>query len=163
MVGTILGGSSIVAQAQDVQVAPAAEPTMMAAQATTGTIRSISVRGAERLEPATVIAYSNLQPGQTYSAESLDTALKDLYATELFADVVISGAETGALTITVKENPVINRIVLEGNKRLKDDKISPEIRLAPRQIFTRSKVRSDVDRIIELYKRQGRFAATVEP
>ncbi len=163
MVGTILGGSSAVVQAQDVQAAPAAEPTLVAAQATTGTIRSISVRGAERLEPATVIAYSNLQPGQTYSAESLDAALKDLYATELFADVVISGAETGVLTITVKENPVINRIVLEGNKRLKDDKINPEIRLAPRQIFTRSKVRSDVDRIIELYKRQGRFAATVEP
>ena len=65
--------------------------------------------------------------------------------------------------IEVKENPVINRIILEGNKRLKDDKILPEIKLAPRQIFTRSKVRADVARIIELYKRQGRFAATVEP
>src|SRR5690606_15676764 len=54
-------------------------------------------------------------------------------------------------------------IVLEGNRRLKDDKILPEIRLAPRQIFTRSKVRADVSRILELYKRQGRFAATVEP
>ncbi|HEY6816678.1 MAG TPA: outer membrane protein assembly factor BamA, partial [Croceibacterium sp.] len=52
---------------------------------------------------------------------------------------------------------------LEGNRRLKDDKILPEIKLAPRQIFTRSKVRADVARIIELYKRQGRFAATVEP
>jgi outer membrane protein insertion porin family len=65
--------------------------------------------------------------------------------------------------IRVVENPVINRIVLEGNKRLKDEKITPEIKLAPRQIFTRSKVRADVNRIIELYKRQGRFAATVEP
>jgi outer membrane protein insertion porin family len=63
----------------------------------------------------------------------------------------------------VRENPVINRIVLEGNKRIKNDKILPEIKLAPRQIYTRSKVRADVDRIIELYRRQGRFAATVEP
>ena len=63
----------------------------------------------------------------------------------------------------MRENPVINRIVLEGNKRIKSDKITPEIKLAPRQIFTRSKVRADVDRIIELYRRQGRFAATVEP
>ena len=67
------------------------------------------------------------------------------------------------MVINVVENPVINRIMLEGNKRLKDDKILPEIKLAPRQIFTRSKVRADVARIIELYKRQGRFAATVEP
>ena len=58
---------------------------------------------------------------------------------------------------------MINRVILEGNKRLKDEKITKEIKLAPRQIFTRSKVRADVARIIELYKRQGRFAATVEP
>ena len=64
---------------------------------------------------------------------------------------------------TVKENPVVNRIILEGNKRIKEEKILPEIKVAPRQIFTRSKVRADVARIIELYKRQGRFAATVEP
>src|SRR3546814_9401411 len=57
----------------------------------------------------------------------------------------------------------LNRIVLEGNKRLKEVKIRPEIKLAPRQIYTRSKVRADVARIIELYRRQGRFAATVEP
>jgi outer membrane protein insertion porin family len=67
------------------------------------------------------------------------------------------------VVITIAENPVINRVILEGNKRIKDDKISKEIKLAPRQIFTRSKVRADVARIIELYKRQGRFAANVEP
>jgi len=168
LVGTMLGGLSSPLYAQDVaaEAAPVTgqpAPAPVSRAPVTGTIRSISVRGAERLEPATVISYSNLSPGQEYSAESLDTALKDLYATELFSDVVITGAETGALVLQIKENPVINRIILEGNKRIKDDKIQPEIRLAPRQIFTRSKVRSDVDRIIELYKRGGRFAATVEP
>jgi len=165
LVGTILGGWSVPLLAQDaapVAIPPATQPARVQA-VTPGTIRSISVRGAERLEPATVISYSNLSPGLEYNAEILDTALKDLYATELFADVVITGADTGNLVITVRENPVINRIILEGNKRIKEDKITPEIRLAPRQIFTRSKVRSDVDRIIELYKRSGRFAATVEP
>ncbi len=167
LVGTILGGLSSPLLAQDATAQPATAAQLPAPQApvvaATGTIRSIAVRGAERLEPATVISYSNLSPGQQYSRESLDVALKDLYATELFADVVINGGETGQLVIEIKENPVINRIILEGNKRIKDDKIQPEIRLAPRQIFTRSKVRSDVDRIIELYKRGGRFAATVEP
>ena len=169
LVGTILGGlsspvfSQVVTPPASTAAQPAQAPAPAPVVAATGTIRSISVRGAERLEPATVISYSNLSPGQEYSAESLDTALKDLYATELFADVVIGGADTGALVLNIKENPVINRIILEGNKRIKSDKIQPEIRLAPRQIFTRSKVRSDVDRIIELYKRGGRFAATVEP
>ena len=151
------------ADAQPAPVTTQPVPAAPVQAVTPGTVRSIAVRGAERLEPATVISYSNLAPGQDYTAETLDTALKDLYATELFADVVITGAETGNLVITVRENPVINRIVLEGNRRLKNDKIMPEIRLAPRQIFTRSKVRADVERIIELYKRAGRFAATVEP
>ena len=179
LVGTILGGwsASILAQQAPAAGQPAAaqpapaQPVSAAAQpapapapvATAGTIRSIRVVGSERLEPETVRSYSNLVPGQSYTAESLDQALKDLYATELFADVVITGADTGNLVITIRENPVINRIVLEGNKRIKNDKITPEIKLAPRQIFTRSKVRADVDRIIELYRRQGRFAATVEP
>lgn len=162
LVGTILGGLSAPVFAQGTAL-PAPAPVAVSRPPVSGTIRSIAVSGAERLEPATVISYSNLNPGQDYTAETLDAALKDLYATELFADVVITGAETGQLVIQIKENPVINRIILEGNKRIKDDKIQPEIRLAPRQIFTRSKVRSDVDRIIELYKRSGRFAATVEP
>ncbi|WP_308517925.1 outer membrane protein assembly factor BamA [Sphingomonas flavescens] len=126
-------------------------------------IRSILVKGSQRLEPETIRAYANLSPGQTYTAQTLDQALKDLYATQLFADVQITGADTGDLVIAVRENPVINRIILEGNKRLKDDKITPEIKLAPRQIFTRSAARADVDRILELYRRQGRFAARVEP
>jgi outer membrane protein insertion porin family len=181
LVGTVLGGSAspLLAQAAPPQTAPtqtgptpapaaAAPQAQPPAPAATPapverTVHSIAVRGNQRLEPETIRAYANLSPGQTYTAETLDQALKDLYATQLFADVTITGGETGDLVINVRENPVINRIILEGNKRLKDDKINPEIKLAPRQIFTRSAVRSDVDRILELYRRQGRFAARVEP
>ncbi|WP_183933888.1 outer membrane protein assembly factor BamA [Sphingomicrobium lutaoense] len=169
LLGTALGGLTQPAWAQDDPLAPqpvpqAAEPQVQAqAEPRTGVIRSISVTGNSRIEPETVTAYANLRPGDSYTAETLDAALRALYQTELFRDVVITGADTGNIIIAVQENPVINRIVLEGNRRLKDDKIAPEIRLAPRQIFTRSKVRADVERIIELYKREGRFAAVVEP
>ena len=172
LIGTVLGGSAAPLFAQEAPAQPPATPDattptqapapapVVAAQ---GTIHSIAVHGNQRLEPETIRAYANLAPGQTYTAETLDQALKDLYATQLFADVTITGAETGDLVIAVRENPVINRIILEGNKRLKDEKITPEIKLAPRQIFTRSAVRADVDRILELYRRQGRFAARVDP
>lgn len=143
--------------------APAAQqPPVAAPLPGSGTIRSIAVAGNQRIEPETVLSYTKLRPGETYTRERLDEALRDLYATELFADVQIRD-DQGALTIQVRENPVVNRIILEGNSKLKEDKINPEIRLAPRQIFTRSKVRADVARIIELYRRQGRFAARVEP
>lgn len=149
---TVLAGLPQAAFAQAAQSAPA----------TGETIQSISVAGAQRLEADTILTYIKLRPGQAYTQAAADQALKDLFATELFSDVQIRN-DGGKVTIEVTENPVINRIILEGNKRLKSDKILPEIKLAPRQIFTRSKVRADVARIIELYKRQGRFAASVEP
>ena len=146
--------------------AQAAPPTVPApsgeAAPTASTVKSITVLGNQRLEAQTILSYLRLRIGQSYDRATLDQALKDLAATELFKDYQISD-DNGALTIQVTENPVINRVILEGNKRLKEDKIRPEIKLAPRQIFTRSKVRADVARIIELYKRQGRFAATVDP
>lgn len=147
--------------AQD--VAPPVVPAPASGSVTAaGTIRSITVTGNQRLESQTILSYLRLRIGQAYDRATLDQALKDLAATELFRDFQISD-DNGALNIQVTENPVINRVILEGNRRLKEDKIRPEIKMSPRQIFTRSKVRADVARIIELYKRQGRFAATVEP
>ncbi|WP_073975788.1 outer membrane protein assembly factor BamA [Erythrobacter donghaensis] len=167
--GSILAGvpSLAEAQSQSAPAAPAAQPAPAPTPAPApapraNTIRSITVVGAERLEPTTILSYIRLRVGQEYTAAAADEAIKDLGATELFANSSIRN-DGGNVVITVTENPVINRIVLEGNKRLKNDKIVPEIKLAPRQIFTRSKVRADVARIIELYKRQGRFAARVEP
>ncbi|QSB43459.1 outer membrane protein assembly factor BamA [Tsuneonella flava] len=161
MCGTVLGGIPAAAYAQDVGAQDG--PLIPADQsAPTQSITEINVVGAERLEPNTILSYIRLRVGQPYSAAAADQALKDLAATELFSDYSIQN-NNGIVTIKITENPVINRIILEGNKRIKNDKILPEIKLSPRQIFTRSKVRADVARIIELYKRQGRFAASVEP
>ncbi len=163
LAGTPLAAAAVkTVQAAPQSAAPTDVPAPAAAPAPVQIIQSVSVEGAQRLEPDTVLSYVHLHAGEPYSEATADQALKDLYATELFADVQVRN-DSGHVVITVKENPVINRIVLEGNKNLKEDKINPEIKLAPRQIFTRSKVRADVARIIELYKRQGRFGATVEP
>ena len=155
--GTILAGIPLAAAAQEAAPAQSAP-----AEPQGQVIRTIAVAGAERLEQQTILSYIQMRTGQVWTAAAADQVLKDLAATELFADQDIQ-FNNGDVLITVVENPVINRVVLEGNKRLKDDKIEPEIKLAPRQIFTRSKVRADVARIIELYKRQGRYAASVEP
>ncbi|UVO53281.1 outer membrane protein assembly factor BamA [Sphingomonas sp. SUN039] len=168
MVGTMLAGVPVIASAQQRPARPApvdltTVPTPPRAAPTTGsTITSITVIGSQRIEPETVRSYLKLRPGGPYTQELGDEAIRDLFDTELFADAQIRD-DNGALTILVRENPVINRIVFEGNKRLKEDKLSKELKLAPRQIFTRSKVRADIGRIVELYRRQGRFAATVEP
>jgi outer membrane protein insertion porin family len=160
---TLKAGKRGSGRATPIPAAPAAPAAATVAPQDEGQpIQTIVVKGAERLEPQTVLSYVKIRIGQNYTKASADAALKDLYGTELFKDAQVS-FDSGIVTITVQENPVVNRIILEGNKRIKDDKILPEIKVAPRQIFTRSKVRADVARIIELYKRQGRYAATVEP
>ncbi|MEC9109634.1 MAG: outer membrane protein assembly factor BamA, partial [Pseudomonadota bacterium] len=159
LAGTMLAGIPTVAFAQEDGSETEAAP---AATAQRDVVRTIAVSGAQRLEPQTILSYIKLRPGDVWTQAAGDNVLKDLYATELFSNASVVNND-GNVVIDIVENPVINRIILEGNRRIKNDKILPEIRLSPRQIFTRSKVRADVARIIELYKRQGRFAATVEP
>jgi outer membrane protein insertion porin family len=143
--------------------APTNTPAIVVTDPNAKTIKSLRVEGAQRIEPETVLSYTKLRVGIKYNAETLDQALKDLQASELFADYSIAGVETGDIVLRVRENPIINRVIFEGNKHLKDDKITKEVKLKPRQIFTRTAVRQDVGRIIELYRRQGRFAAIVTP
>lgn len=164
----LLAGTCLTSTGAWAQAAPAAPlqaaptPPNTAAQAA-NVIKSMRVEGAQRIEPDTVISYTKLRVGQAFNNETLDQAVKDLFASELFADVAIDGALTGNVVLRVRENPIINRVLFEGNKQLKADKITKEVKLAPRQIFTRTAVRQDVERIIELYRRQGRFAATISP
>jgi len=127
-----------------------------------GTISEIRIEGAERVEPETIKSYMTVQPGDPYDPERIDRTLKALFDTGLFADVRLS-REGNALIVKVVENPVINRVVFEGNHKLSDSTLSQEVRAKPRQVFTRTKAQADVRRILELYRRSGRFAATVDP
>jgi len=125
-------------------------------------ITAIAVEGAQRVEAETVRSYLLVREGDAFDPARIDRSLKSLFATGLFADVSLS-QEGSTLVVHVLENPVINRIAFEGNKRLDDTELMPEISLKPRVIYTRSKVQNDVNRIQTLYQRSGRFAVTVEP
>lgn len=127
-----------------------------------GAIRDIVIQGNQRIEPETIRSYLSITEGETFSSSRVDRALKSLFATGLFADVSIH-REGDSLIVSVVENPIINRLAFEGNNRVKADQLQPEIQLRPRTVYTRTKVQNDVKRILEIYRRNGRFAATVEP
>ncbi len=144
-------------------VPSAAAQTRPAAAATgAGTIADIRIEGIQRIEPETVRSYLLLQPGDAWDPERIDRSLKALFATGLFADVKLT-REGNFLVVRVVENPIINRIALEGNSKIADKDLNSEIQLRPRVVYTRTRVQNDVRRILELYRRHGRFAATVEP
>ena len=134
----------------------------VAVHAQSGLIRDIQVEGNNRIESATVNAYLTVAPGDSYDTQKINSSLKALFSTGLFADVSFSFNQ-GILKVNVVENPIINRIAFEGNRRLDDDTLSSELQLRPRVVYTRTKVQADVQRVLELYRRSGRFAATVEP
>ena len=91
----------------------------------------------------------------------LDDAIKNLYSTQLFSDVR-SSYDKNILTITLKENPTINLVLFEGNKSKKDEDLISEIKLTERSVFSRSKVKDDVKRLLELYQRSGRLSAQID-
>jgi len=128
----------------------------------TGVVQRILVKGNERVEPATVISYLPIAPGERVDPAKIDMALKTLARTELFSDETIAFSN-GDLIVTIVENPIINRVIFEGNKGLKEDKLRDEVTVRPRGIFTRAKAQADVGRIVELYRRSGRISATVTP
>ena len=143
-------------------VAPTLAIAQQQPQQEGGVVQRILVKGNERIEPSTVISYLPIQPGEAVDSARIDLALKTLFRTDLFADVKID-FQDGDLVITVVENPIINRVLFEGNSGLKEDKLRDEVSVRPRGIFTRAKAQSDVQRIVELYRRSGRISATVTP
>lgn len=127
-----------------------------------GRIDSIRVEGTQRIEAATVRSYMRVNPGDPFDPVRLDTSLKNLFSTGLFADVTLR-REGDVLIVVVAENPIVNRIAFEGNRRIDDETLQQEVELRPRVVFTRTKAQSDTNRILEIYRRSGRFATTVEP
>ncbi|MEJ0071677.1 MAG: outer membrane protein assembly factor BamA [Pseudomonadota bacterium] len=125
-------------------------------------VEQIRIEGSQRIEPDTIRSYLTLKVGDNFDPVEIDKSLKTLFATGLFADVTI-GRQGGDLMVRVVENPIINRIAFEGNSKLEDKTLLDEVQLRPRVVYTRTKVQNDVKRILDLYRRNGRFAATVEP
>jgi outer membrane protein insertion porin family len=138
------------------------QPSLPEAGGERDIIEGVQVEGNQRIEAATIRSYLTVGVSDRFDPAQLDQSLKNLFATGLFDDVVLR-REGDELVVAVVENPIINRIAFEGNERLDDETLTTEIQLRPRIVYTRSRVQNAVNRILELYRRNGRFAATVEP
>jgi outer membrane protein insertion porin family len=147
-------------------------PTVVLAQ-TAGTVSAearigtVEIKGNQRIEPSTILSYLGVSQGSSYSQYDIDTGLKNLFATGFFADVNLDTSSPSPdrvnIVVNVVENPIINRIAFEGNVHKDDKDLEAELELKPRAIYTRTKVQNDVKRVLDIYRRSGRFSATVNP
>jgi outer membrane protein insertion porin family len=124
--------------------------------------QTIEVKGNQRIDAATIRSYFRVGPGERVDAAKIDEALKALYATGLYEDVKINQAG-GRIIVTVVENQTINRVAFEGNKKIKNDVLAGEVQSRARGSLSRPVVQSDVQRIVEVYRRQGYFNVRVDP
>ena len=125
-------------------------------------VKEIKVEGLQRVEKETVLSYLNIAPNTNVSQDKLDAALKNLFATDMFGDVTMQ-INNDVLTIDVKENPVINKRAFDGNDKISDKILEKEVKLASGSTYSLTKVQEDVQRILQVYKRAGRYSAEVEP
>ncbi len=146
--GTLVGAGTMLVASSGVAVAQSAN--------------SIVVQGNRRVESETVKSYFKPGPGGQLGPAQIDEGIKSLYATGLFEDVRIDHSG-GRLVVIVVENPVIDHVAFEGNKKAKDDQLKAEVQSKPRGNLSKPMVQADVQRIIEIYHRSGRFDVTVDP
>ncbi len=126
------------------------------------TIKSISVEGTQRIDKETVVSYSNIKLGDTYTEELGNNILKELFDTNLFSNITIS-FNNNDLLISLIENPTINLVKFIGNKKIKDEDLLIEISLKERSVYSRSKVKKDIERMLTLYQRSGRLSTQINP
>lgn len=131
-------------------------------QSPTDLIARVIVENNQRIETRTVQSYLLVEAGDPFDPERIDLSLKTLFATGLFADVLIE-RRGNDLVVRVIENPIINRVLFEGNSAVTEERLLEETEVEPRATLTQSRVQQDVQRILEIYRRAGRFAATVTP
>lgn len=126
-------------------------------------VKNIEVNGLERVEKATVLSYLNLRRNTNISQEELDASFKSLYNTGLFSDIDFDVSAKNTLKINVKENPIISQRAFDGNDKINDKILEGEVQLGPRSIYDKAKVQQDVQRILDVYRKTGRYSVTVEP
>lgn len=136
--------------------------TCLASPVMAEVLKRVDITGTRRIENATVMSYLRLQVGDDVSAADLDTATKTLFATGLFSDVNMKMAD-GVVSIRVEENPIVHTVYFEGNDSLDDQVLQTEVLLKSRMVYTRRKLQDDAARLVEVYKRNGRFGARVTP
>ncbi len=125
-------------------------------------IESINVEGTQRIDIETVISYSKISTGDIYTEELGNEVLKNLFDTNLFSNIQIAFIDS-VLNININENPTINLISFKGNSKQNDEDLLLEISLKERSVYSRSKVKKDIERMLTLYQRSGRLSTEINP
>ncbi|MBL9061487.1 outer membrane protein assembly factor BamA [Tabrizicola sp.] len=152
----------LLATAVFIGAATASAPFLTPAYAQSFSFSNVEIQGNDRVDAATILNYAGISRGQEVSAAQLNDAYQRILNSNLFETVELV-PQGSTLVIKVVEYPIVNVISIEGNKRLKDEKLSALIKSQPRRIYSPSMAEADAAAIAEAYRTAGRLAASVTP
>ena len=84
-------------------------------------VKNVEISGNERIGDETILVYGEINKDKDYSQDDINDLIKKLYGTNFFSKISVT-LSNGILKITVEENPIINTIVLQGEKTKKFSK-----------------------------------------
>lgn len=125
-------------------------------------IKKIKISGNNRTDRDTILSYVNIYTGNEYKKSEANEAVKTLYSTSFFESAKITFDE-GVLHVHVNENPIINKIYFQGDKALSEDSLKNELLSRSRDFLSKSKLKNDVNRLVEIYNKSGRLSTVVKP
>ncbi|TJV03683.1 MAG: outer membrane protein assembly factor BamA [Mesorhizobium sp.] len=123
-------------------------------------VSRVEVSGNQRVDAETIRNYITIKPGKAFSSSDIDSAVKALFGTGLFSDVQINQVGS-TLVVKVSEYKVVNQVLFQGNKKLKDNALQAAVQLKPRSTFSQATLDSDVEAVKAAYRRIGRDDAGV--
>lgn len=123
-------------------------------------VNRIEVRGNSRVDAQTIRDNIDIRPGKAFNSTDIDDAVKRLYAMGLFSDVRINQSGS-TLVIHVDERSVVNNVLFQGNKKIKDPDLARAVQLKARSPYDAAVMEADKEAIKGAYAHIGRSDAIV--
>ncbi len=123
-------------------------------------IQRIDVRGASRVGVEAVRSNLTITPGKSFSNTDIDDSVKQLYGTGYFSDVKIS-VSGSTLVVNVQEAQLVNQVVFNGNRKVKDDKLAAVVKTHAAGPYSDAQIQADIAAIKEAYAATGRSEVEV--
>ena len=125
-------------------------------------VNKVEVKGNQRISLETIVVFGDIVVGNNYERSDVNLLIKKLYDSNFFSNISVK-LEYNLLTITVKENPLINSIVLEGEKADKfKEKLIELLTLREKGSFVENSVKQDVNIIKMFYRSLGYYFVKID-
>ena len=124
-------------------------------------IKKIDVSGNQRISSETIKVFSGVKINTEVDLENLNQIIKNLYKTNYFEDVSLN-INNNILNIQVKENPIIQSVVIEGVKNKRILKVlNEQIELKEKTSFVINKIKNDESKITNILRTNGFYFSKV--